>query len=284
MIVLRELAQAKINLYLHVTGKRADNYHLLDSLVVFADAGDKLEVIPADTLTLSIKGPYATHVPEGDNSVLKAADALGRHCGVKTGAAMTLHKHLPTGAGMGGGSADAAAALRLLSRFWKVKPTPQELHKLALSLGADVPACLRGGALYVSGIGEALEAGPALAGLHIVLASPGKPLLTRDAFAAHKGAFSSPPRHPHAFASKDALIQFLQKTKNDLQPTAIKLMPEIGTVLAALGEEEECLLARMTGSGSACFGCFADQLSAQNAAQQLSERHPTWWVKATTVQ
>jgi 4-diphosphocytidyl-2-C-methyl-D-erythritol kinase len=284
MIVLRELAKAKINFYLHVTGKRPDNYHVLDSLVAFSDVGDKLEIIPADEITVTVTGPFAEVVPAKDNSVIKAAQALKTQFKVTHGAAITLHKNLPAGAGLGGGSADAAAALRLLSRFWKLKPTAPELHKISIGLGADVPACLRSTTLYVGGIGETLESGPVMAGLPIVLVYPGKPLLTRDVFMAHKAAFSSAPRHPHAFAERNALIQFLQKNKNDLQSTAITLLPEIGKALDALKTEQGCQLARMTGSGSTCFGCFSDISEAQAAAQKIAEKNPSWWVKPAVIQ
>ena len=284
MIVLRELAKAKINFYLHVTGKRADNYHLLDSLIAFCNLGDKLEVISGDEITVTVTGEFAEAVPAKDNSVIKAALALKTQFKVSQGAAITLHKHLPAGAGLGGGSADAAAALRLLTRFWKIKPAAPELYKIALSLGADVPACLRSTSLYVGGVGETLESGPPLTGLPVVLVNPGKPLITRDVFAAHKLTTSSAPRHPHAFATREALIQFLQKNKNDLERTAIGLLPEIENVLSAFKAEKDCQLARMTGSGSTCFGCFADLPAAQNAAQKIGDKHPTWWVKAATIQ
>jgi len=283
MIVLRELAPAKLNLYLHVTGKRPDGYHLLDSLVVFADIADKLEVTPADKIALSIVGPYADRIDAKDNSVLKAADVLRTHFKIKTGAALTLHKNLPVGAGLGGGSADAAAALKLLARFWKVKPAVQELHKLGLPLGADVPVCLHSTASYVSGIGEVVEPSPVVTGLYAVLVNTGEPLLTAAVFAQHGEAFSSAMRHPHSFDSPEACVQFLQKSKNDLQNTAVKLMPGIKEALGALGETKECALARMSGSGGTCFGLFTDQKTAQEAAQKLAEVHPEWWVKAATL-
>jgi len=283
MIVLRELAPAKINLYLHVIGKRKDGYHLLDSLIGFADLHDKLEVVPADTITVAVEGPFAPSLSADDNSVIKAARALQALSKVTAGAAITLHKNLPVGAGIGGGSADAAAVLRLLMRFWKIKPSPKEIHTLALSLGADVPACMRSSSLYMSGIGEVIEPGPVLSDLWIVLVHPAKPLLSAQVFKDRAGAFSQATSHPHAFLEPQAAINFLQKTRNDLQSTAAKLVPEIGDVLDALSAEKECMLARMSGSGSACFGVFSNQQQADKMQLQLSARHPGWWIKTAHI-
>jgi 4-diphosphocytidyl-2-C-methyl-D-erythritol kinase len=283
MIVLREMAPAKINLYLHITGKRDDGYHLLDSLVAFADVNDKLEVTFSDTLTLVTEGSYAAKLPAKDNIVLKAAEALRKQYNVTKGAAITLHKNLPIGAGLGGGSADAAAAIRLLSRFWKITPGPKELHDIALALGADVLACLRATSVYMGGIGDVIETGPSFVGTYIVLINPGKPLATEKVFARFKDDFSTAVRHPHAFGSQEACIQFLQKTKNDLQNTAIEMLPEIETILKALVAQKDCQLARMSGSGATCFGMFSEALPAQNAAQELSAEYPDWWIKTATI-
>jgi len=283
MIVLRELAPAKINLYLHITGKRSDGYHLLDSLVAFADVHDKVEVTPCNTVTLAVEGDYASKVPPADNTVLKAALALQKQYKVAAGAALVLHKNIPVGAGMGGGSADAAATLRLLSRFWRIQPTPKDLHTIALSIGADVPACLRSGSLYMSSIGEVIEPGPVLSGLTLLLINQGKALLTSKVFAEYKGSFSSAPRKPHMFSSPSECIDFLQKTKNDLQAPASKLVPEIKDTLNALGTEKECLLSRMTGSGATCFGIFTDSQIAEKVAEKLNKAHPAWWIKTAAI-
>ncbi len=283
MIVLRELAPAKINLYLHITGKRADDYHLLDSLVVFADFNDKVEVSPASTLTLAIEGKYAKELSATDNTVLKTAEIIKKTFNVSAGAALTLHKNIPIGAGIGGGSSDAAATMRLLMRFWKINPTPKELNAIALSVGADVPACLRASSLYMSGIGEKIEPGPLPTGFSVVLAGIDKPLLTKDVFAKYNGNFSKESNHPFSFPASADFIKFLQKTKNDLQDPAIKLMPEIENILSALSAEENCLLTRMSGSGATCFGLFADKAQAEAAAIRLDEQNPTWWVKTANI-
>jgi len=282
MSVIRESAPAKINLYLHITGRRKDGYHLLDSLTVFCEMGDGLEAIQADTVSLSVDGPGATRIP-GENSVLKAARLLQQHARMEVGAAITLHKRLPVAAGIGGGSADAAAALRLLRRLWKLTISEATLGALAFSLGADTPACLRGTSLYMSGVGEVLEDGPAFPEMHLVLANPGKPLMTAEVFKAYSGPFSTPARHPEAFSSLSACIQFLHTTRNDLEPAAIGLMPEIKTVLEILFRQKGCLLARMSGSGATCFGIFENASLAKDAAQAISGIYPAWWVNATTV-
>jgi 4-diphosphocytidyl-2-C-methyl-D-erythritol kinase len=279
-MVLREQAYAKVNLYLHLTGRRADGYHLLDSLTGFITASDRLEAVAAEKLTLTLEGPYAAAVPSEDNLVLKAARLLHARLALGApGAALTLHKHLPVAAGIGGGSADAAAALRLLTRFWDVKLSLAELDELALALGADVPACLKNRTLYMSGIGEALKEGPELTGMPIVLANAGQPLKTAEVFAAFASGFSTPARHPKEFASVRACAEFLAKCRNDLQEAAIKRMPAISTVLEALAAQQDCLLARMSGSGATCFALFEDKATADAAARRLSENHPSWWVK-----
>jgi len=282
MIVLRELAPAKINLYLHVTGKRADGYHLLDSLVVFADMGDKLEVSASDDIGFAVTGAFAKQVPP-DNSVIRASRALRAHAGIAKGAKLTLHKNLPVGAGIGGGSADAGAALRLLMRFWQLEIPPAEMHSIAVSLGADVAACLRSGSLYMSGIGEEIDEGPAITQLHAVLVNPGKTLLTADIFAAYKGGFSARSARPQVFATSFDCVEFLRVHKNDLQETALTQLPEIRGVLSELEAENDCVLARMSGSGPTCFGLFFSLASAQACATRLAAAHPDWWIQAVTV-
>lgn len=281
MIVLREMALAKVNLYLHVTGRRPDGYHELDSWVAFADIGDTLEAVKADSLTLKVDGPQAHALPAEGNSVLKAAQAITEHYGITQGAALTLTKRLPVAAGIGGGSADAAAALRLLCRLWGITPPPRELAALALTLGADMPACLRSQALYMSGIGEKLAPAPSPQGWHAVLVNPGKALLTREVFAALEPPFSSAARHPAAFDSEAAALGFLKHTRNDLQAPAARQMPVIESVLAALDVQPGCALARMSGSGATCFGIYNTEENAQNTANLLSEAYPEWWVQQT---
>ncbi len=278
--VIRSLAPAKLNLYLHVTGRRADGYHLLDSLIAFAGVCDQLEVEAAADLSLTIDGPRGHEVPGGDgNLVLKAAQRLRAAAGIQAGGALKLTKQLPVAAGIGGGSADAAAALRILARLWGLEAQTDLLQTIGLELGADVPACLRGETAFAAGIGEILTAAPVLPPLWLVLANPGIALVTADVFAARSGGFSDPaPFAGQEIGDARALAQTLGERHNDLTDAAIALVPAIKDVLAALDALPGRLLARMSGSGATCFALFARQAEATAAAARLAAAHPTWWV------
>jgi 4-diphosphocytidyl-2-C-methyl-D-erythritol kinase len=265
-------APAKVNLYLHVVGRRGDGYHLLDSLVAFADIGDRVGAAPAAALTLAVTGPEAAALAGlDDNLVLRAARLLapGR------GAALTLDKHLPVAAGIGGGSSDAAAALRALAGLWRVPLDGLD----TLPLGADVPACLAARPLWVGGVGEILEPAADLPPTAVVLANPRRALPTAAVFRARSGPFGAAGR----FAMpRDAagLAAALRQCRNDLTEAAIALVPEIAAVLDALAALPGALLARMSGSGATCFALFAALDEAEAAAQRLAGERPGWWVKA----
>jgi 4-diphosphocytidyl-2-C-methyl-D-erythritol kinase len=267
-----ELAPAKVNLALHVTGRRADGYHLLDSLVVFPRVGDRLRAAASRELTLAVEGPFAAGLDVEDNLVLRAARLLGPG----RGAALSLDKRLPVASGIGGGSADAAAALRLLAPLWGLAlPPPAAL----LGLGADVPVCLAGVACRMRGIGEELEPVP-LPPFWLVLANPGVPVATGAAFAALAGRFGPPLPAPPRFADAAALAGWLAEQRNDLEEPAGALAPAIAETLAALAAQPGCLLARMSGSGATCFGLFAERRHADSAAVRLGSARPRWWVVA----
>ncbi len=280
-------APAKVNLYLHVHGRRADGYHLLDSLAVFAGIGDRVEVWPADTLSIETDGEHAAELPGGeDNLVLRAARRLGAAAGCRAGARIRLVKALPVAAGIGGGSADAAAALRALAELWRLPGDAAIPPQLAIELGADVPVCLAGRPTQMSGIGETLRPAPPLPPFHLVLANPGKPLSTAEVFgrfAAGDGA-AAPAGRPGALdrapADAAALAALLAERDNDLEAPARSLLPEVGEVLARLARAPGCLLARMSGSGATCFGLFASQSAAARAADALAAASPAWWVRA----
>jgi 4-diphosphocytidyl-2-C-methyl-D-erythritol kinase len=271
-----EFAPAKINLHLHVVGRRADGYHLLDSLVVFAGVGDRLTVSPADRLTLSVTGPFAAGLEaEADNLVLRAARALGAQEGVEATGALVLEKNLPIASGIGGGSADAAAALRLLSRFWGVNVA--DAGQRAGGLGADVPVCLAGMPARMSGIGEVLVPAPKLPNVGIVLINPGVAVSTPAVFRARAGAFSDPAQFPDGgWSDAGSLVATLRANRNDLEQPARSLAPAIGDVLDMLAATPGCLLARMSGSGATCFGLFDDPETARVAAGTIV--HDGWWV------
>ena len=279
-----EPARAKLNLYLHVTGRRDDGYHLLDSLVVFAQAGDVLAASPADSLTLSVDGPFADALrDEPDNLVLRAARALAEAAGIKGGAALSLTKTLPVASGIGGGSADAAAALRVLRRLWDVRLQPHVLDAIAVKLGADVPVCLDGQAAFISGAGEHRDPAPVLPAAGLVLVNPGMPLPTPAVFARRAGSFSQPAPFTDAPRDAAALATVLRARRNDLTEAAMALVPAIGDVLAALEASPGCLLARMSGSGATCFGLYADRAAATAAAAFLGRTRRGWWVMPTAL-
>ncbi len=263
-------APAKVNLFLHVTGRRGDGYHLLDSLAVFADVGDVVSAEDAETLSLEIGGPFGAVLrAEDDNLLLKAARLLapGR------GAALGLEKNLPVASGIGGGSADAAAALRLLARLWGM--TDVDLAPLALQLGADVPVCLVSRPVRMQGIGEILVPAPRLPAFGMVLVNPGVAVPTPAVFKARAGAFSVPPALPAAWAGFEEMIAGLTACANDLEAPAIGVAPVIGEVLAALGALPGAALARMSGSGATCFALFETAQAARAAAALIAR--PGWW-------
>lgn len=271
-------APAKINLTLHVVGKRDDGYHLLDSLVAFAGVGDTLDFAPADTLSLELTGPTAGQIPEGENIVIKAARLLAGAAGVNKGAAIRLTKRLPVAAGIGGGSADAAAALKGLMRLWDVSLSPEALNTLALSIGADVPVCLAGTPMRMMGVGEVLEPAPALPPAWLLLVNPMVPLHTPPVFKARTGPFSEADPLTASPGDAAALAQALAARRNDLTPPAIIIEPVVGEVLAAIAATADCLLPRMSGSGATCFGLYAGEAQARAAAARVAAAHPAWWV------
>lgn len=274
---LAEHAPAKINLTLHVTGRRADGYHLLDSLVVFAGVGDLVEAEPARGLSLTLDGPFGRDLGAGaDNLVLRAALAL-RPDG--QGAALRLTKALPVASGIGGGSADAAAALRLLGRMWDAPPLPPEA---VLALGADVPVCLDGRPRRMSGIGERL-APFAPPPFWMLLVNPGARVSTGAVFARLASRDNPPMPEPPPLPDAEALFAFLAAQRNDLQAPAEAVAPEIAETLAALAAQPDCRLARMSGSGATCFGLFADAAPMHAAADALRRARPGWWIAATDV-
>ncbi len=279
---LRAAAPAKLNLYLHIVGRRADGYHLLDSLIAFAAVHDRLVVGPADRLTLEIAGPFAPSLaPEADNLVLRAARRLAQAGGVQPRARIALEKRLPVAAGIGGGSADAAAALRLLADLWRLRPAANDLAALALELGADVPVCLVGRAAFVGGIGEEITAAPALPPAGLVLINPGRPVATQDVFARPDVGRSEPGRFKAPCPDAEALAEMLRQRRNDLAAAATGLVPEIGAVLDALGDRDDCLFAALSGSGATCFGLFRGEEDARRAANDLRRGNADWWVAAT---
>lgn len=279
-------AWAKVNLTLRLIGRRADGYHLLQSLVVRVALGDVLTLSESteDDLDLRITGPFAAGLPSGPaNLVSQAARALRDRYGQGRGAAISLDKQLPHAAGLGGGSADAAATLVGLNRLWDLGLAPDVLHALAEPLGADVPVCLHDGPQVMEGIGERLRAFAGLPAFAILLVNPGLALATGPVFAARDAPFSGPLDHETAPRDRAGFLAWLAKERNDLQQPAIGLCPAIGSVLSTIAACDGCRLARMSGSGASCFGLFDDTSQAEAAARMIAPKQPGWWLAAAPV-
>ena len=281
-MAVRAFAPAKVNLYLHVIGRRADGYHLLDSLIAFADIGDTITAAPADALALTVDGPEVAGIAGlgDDNLVFRAARLLKERGRIEAGAALHLEKRLPAAGGIGGGSSDAAAVLRALSYLWDWQLDNEALAALALELGADMPACLAARPVWVGVIGEEFQPAPFLPAAGIVLANPRRPLLTAEVFRRRAGRFSSAARFGPVPADAPGLVAALTSRRNDLTEAAVALAPEIGAVLDRLAELPGALLARMSGSGATCFALFADRAAALAAGRALAAAKPGWWTAA----
>lgn len=266
-------------------GRRDDGYHLLDSLIAFAGVGDIVRARPAGDLSLAIEGPFADALAaEDDNLVLRAARALAVAGGggpTRTGAAITLVKNLPVASGIGGGSSDAAAALRILDALWGLHTPAPELAAIAAGLGADVPVCLLGRTAFVGGIGEDVTAGPKLPPVGLVLANPGVAISTAAVFRDLAGHSSKAARREAAPADAVELARQLANSRNDLSREACRHAPVVTDVLEALEGIPDCLLARLSGSGATCFGLFADVAVAKAAADRIGRANPGWWVQGT---
>jgi len=278
---ITEHAPAKLNLFLHVTGKRWDGYHLLESLVVFTEFGDTLECYPDDTLSLDITGEFSDRIAaDGNNSILKAARALKEKTGCRQGARIALRKRIPVAAGLGGGSGDAAAALRALPRLWKLKVDTVTLQSIARGLGSDVSVCLGAKPAMVKGTGEQVTPVVFPVQAWVVLVNPLIPVPTAEVFRRFSGGFDI----AHALDPIDSftsLICEMSERRNALTVAAVSLCPAIADALSALRETKDCQLARMTGSGATCFGLYEKEAQAKAAVSQLQSAFPGWWVAMT---
>lgn len=278
----KQIAPAKINLYLHITGKRDDGYHLLDSLVAFTGYGDRLSVTAANNATFSVSGDFAASIKtisDADNLVLRAYnlffDIQKKN---PLPASIHLEKNLPVSSGIGGGSTDAAAVLRLLSKHY---PCPDSLlHDIAIKLGADVPVCLSSHAQRIQGIGDKLLPAPVIAQCFAVLVNPLKPLPTAQVFKTCPPPCSSAAHLPERFENFKDMIAFLKTTRNDLTDPAASLVPDIANILSTLEQINTCALARLSGSGATCFGLFENRHHAEQAAKNIQKENK-WWAIAT---
>lgn len=281
--MFRDTAPAKINLFLHIRGRRADGYHELDSLVSFASIADDMTFAIADTISLAIGGPFAAAIAEeADNLVFKAAQAFAATFPGTRNGHFTLTKNLPVASGIGGGSSDAACTLRLLALANEIPLDDSRLMACACTLGADVPVCLERLPRIMRGIGHALEA-PVIGRAHpVLLINPGVEVETKAVFARlclNMGEAFSPSHSPESTA-RDGAFRFLQSTRNDLEGPAIAIAPVIGHVLIALRATSGCQFARMSGSGATCFGIFVTLPEAKRAAELIQAANPHWWIAA----
>ncbi|HZF93690.1 MAG TPA: 4-(cytidine 5'-diphospho)-2-C-methyl-D-erythritol kinase [Allosphingosinicella sp.] len=265
---MQEIAYAKLNLALHVRAREAGGYHRIETIFAFCEAGDLLSVENGDGITLAVSGPFGHELSSGeDNLATRAARGLADLCGVDRGAALTLEKRLPVAAGLGGGSADAGAVLRLLCRWWDISPPEDALHDLAAGLGADVPACLWSRPARGEGRGDRLTPWPdeGFAGAPVLLVNPGTPMSTGAVFRAWDGEDLGP-------------LGAVEASRNDLEPAAIALVPEIADMLGALCGAR---LARMSGSGATCFGVYESEAARDAAAAAIGAAFPHWWQLST---
>lgn len=282
------ICYAKINLFLHILGKQKNNYHILESLVTFANYGDELSFEKGgEGCRLTITGPYAAELKQydvADNSILKAAQFVEKYFGNKLHGEFRLVKNLPVASGIGGGSANAAAAVHLLSQAYNQN---KNLAEHVVELGADVPVCFNGQNVIMSGIGERLDAWPNLPELNAVLVNPNKAVSTAKIFTkldascqivAYDFVDQLSPKFQHAHE----LVTFLKTQRNDMQQAAIEICPEIGVVLTELNACEDIMFAQMSGSGATCFAIFETADQAKTASKQLEDLYPNWWIQACT--
>lgn len=282
-------APAKLNLFLHVRGRRRDGYHLLESLVAFADVGDSLEIEEAESFSFEISGPFSksfekqTGYADDQNLVVRSARLLSQIVGKPLSLKIKLIKNLPLSSGLGGGSSDAAACIWGLQNFWGLSKNEAYIAPLLLKLGADVPVCYACEPQIMRGIGEDLSPAPVMPEIPILIVNPNKPCNTKDVFSFYDQAYSDVISVPKHFSDLYHLIDFLRTTRNDLYEPALHIVPEIKNVLHSLDSQDGSLFSRMSGSGASCFGLFESAEHCDNAAQQIQNENPDWHVFAATL-
>lgn len=271
-------AGAKINLMLHITGQRNDGYHLLQSLVMFAELGDDITLHPSTDFSLHLVGDFAHALSNNENLITKAAHALAKAMYILPHGSLSLNKNLPIGAGLGGGSSDAAATLTLLAKYWQCK---MDLEPIARQLGSDVPACLQGRPLWMEGKGERITHVTIPFDIPALLVNPRQPLSTQEVYQSITPPYAQPQALPSIFPTLHDLIGFLYNTDNMLEAAAKQKMPAIDEIIRGIIRLPDCLLARMSGSGATCFGLFPTREACQHAQYELRDIHPDWWIQAT---
>lgn len=282
MANLKLNSPAKINLYLHITGKRPDNYHLIDSIITFININDQMLFEPSKENKLIIEGQFSEKLSISDNIILKAIEKFNIKTGKNNCLNIKLIKNIPVGAGLGGGSSNAATTLIALNKLYKTNLSINSLKEIGLELGADVPIFIEGITSYVSGIGEVLENLSAMPKLNILLVNPGKHLATKDVFY-RLDEIAKPAEFTKqlSFNSQTELVNFLLKTDNQLEQPAIAIEPVIKYILKTISLENGCQLAKMSGSGATCFGIFENKKIAEKAAENIRKNHPLWFIQTT---
>ena len=281
-------APAKINLYLHITGRLDNGYHNLDSLVAFANIGDQIEIENANNFEFLVKGYYAETFnnkeldssPNSSNLLVQAVWNLSQAAQKIPDIRATLTKNLPIASGIGGGSSDAAAIIRGLLEWWNLSPQAHYLPELMTNLGADVPVCFHCKPSHIQGIGDILNPAPRMNKIPIILVNPNKACSTADIFRHHKEPFKEPQSLPENLMNFDTLISFLKHQDNDLLNAALVLVPEITNIINSLNAQKGCAIAHMSGSGATCFALFKHKADAEQAAKTLASKNPNWWVKS----
>ncbi len=281
-------APAKINLFLHITGKLEKEYHSLDSLVVFADIGDEIIIDMAPSFSFEVRGPFAEYFSKKErgstldnpNLVVRAARALSQITNKQLNLKITLIKNLPLASGLGGGSSDAAATLWGLMDFWDIPHDERYIFPMMEKLGADIPVCLKCRPSVIRGFGNIIDEAPTMPEIPVVLVNPLVNCPTKDVFLNRSGSFKNESALPRKFSSVHTLVKTLSSLGNDLTVSATKHVPEISNILTAIEMENGCLLARMTGSGATCFGLFESLEKAEKAASSIQLENPDWWVKS----
>ena len=278
-------APAKINLYLHVLGRRQDGFHNLDSFIAFTEFSDSIRVRASNSIKLLTNGPFANSMgPKKLNLVLKAAQALKHYMGISQGAEIVLEKNLPVAAGLGGGSSDAAATLLALMKLWKSDFELDDFLPFAAGLGSDIPVCLMGQAAFISGIGEKVKPVEGFPSCPLLLVNPRIELSTKNVFLKVKSPYSIGAKHDNVPKNFEDLISFLTKGQgNDLRKPAIELVPQISKILEFFEKDPKCRFANMSGSGPTCFGLYKDSASALAAAHKCSVENPSWWSVCTNL-
>lgn len=285
---MRVFAPAKINLYLHVLQRLKNGYHALDSFIAFADIGDDIEITPADQFSFHVEGEMSgllrpsdlDHGPQSSNLVVKAVWRLARLADKTPDVTIKLTKTLPAGAGIGGGSSDAAAVIWGLCELWDIPRDADFVIELLSSLGSDVPVCFEARTSLIKGVGDSFRFIDGLPEMPIMLVYPGKPCSTANIFDHYSGQDRDAVALPSRFEDAEAAVAFLKSCNNDLLDPALNFVPDIDNCIRSIEAQDGCLLSRMSGSGSCCFGIFEDDQAAHNAVKALANDNPDWWVKA----